>query len=234
MRSKNVITFLIIAILLTACGSAQPTVDVGAIQTSAVQTSQASVPAQSLATDTPMPPTETMVPTSNTSSSTSENHFAWNNIATQESGGAIVEIVRFVLADKSTVDQDFTMGGFTKIFDDRPVVAEIIFKITNSTDKKISIYPDQGTVIAGNEQIPLFDFFLAEFGDEFNGDIFPGVTVIGGMWFGFKRTPIEEITSITITFIGPVDENFNTLGADFNINLDLTNRQDQPLPDELK
>lgn len=233
MKHTTIITLIVL--ILAACSSpapAAPTIDVGAIQTSAVQTSQASQPTQPPATDTSLPPTVTLP--APTQSTTSADHFAWNYIATQESGGVKIEILRFVLANKETIDQDFTMGGFTKVFDDRPVVAEFIFRITNSNDKKISIYPDQGTVIAGSEQIPLLDFFLAEFGDKIGGDIFPGVTVIGGIWFGFKRTPVNEINSIILTFTGPVDENFNSLGPDFTFNLDLTNRQDQPLPDELK
>ncbi len=233
---KHVLLSIIMIAFLASCATpatAVPTVDVGAIQTAAVQTSQASVPTLPPPTETPLPPTQTSIPPT-VPPVTAEQHFAWNNIASQESGGLKIEIARFVLADKSTIKQDFTMGGFTNIFDDRPVVAEIIFKITNPTDKKISIYPDQGVVIAGSEQIQLFDFFLSEFGDTISGEIYPGVTVIGGIWFGFKRTSVNEITSVTLTFSGPSDENLNTLGPDFNFILDLTNRQDQPLPNELK
>ena len=228
---KRIIIPVLITTFVLACrgiAAAQPTVDVGAIQTAAVQTSQASLHTQPPAADTSQP-TETTTP------STFGNYFAWNYIARQESGGLQVEIARFVLADKTAVDQDFTAGGLTTIFDDRPVVGEIIFKITNPTQRIISVYPDQGKVIGGGEQIDLLEFAsAAEFGDNFSGEIHPGVTVIGGIWFGFKRTPIEQITSVTIVFNAPHNQNFDSLGPGFKIVLDLNDRQNQPMPDELK
>lgn len=234
---KRTIIPLVITIVALACGGttpSQPTMDLAAIQTAAVETALASVSTQSPAIN-PALPTET-IPLTNTPASTlSGSHFAWNYIGSQESGGLRVEIARFVLADKAAVNQDFTAGGLTTIFDDRPVVGEIVFKITNSTQQIISVYPDQGKVIGGGEQIDLMEFALVgEFGDNFSGEIHPGVTVIGGIWFGFKRTPVDQITSVTIAFDAPHDQNFNSLGTDFNIVLDLTSRQDQPLPDELK
>jgi len=227
---RIIITLLITAFVLACRGiaPAQPTVDVGAIQTAAVQTSQASLHTQPPAADTSQP-TETTTP------STFGNYFAWNYIAREESGGLQVEIARFVLADKTAVDQDLTAGGLTTIFDDRPVVGEIIFIITNPTQRIISVYPDQGKVIGGGEQIELLEFASAtEFGDNFSGEIHPGVTVIGGIWFGFKRTPIDRITSVTIVFNAPHNQNFNSLGPEFKIFLDLTDRQNEPMPDELK
>ena len=227
---RIIITLLITAFVLACRGiaPAQPTVDVGAIQTAAVQTSQASLHTQPPAADTSQP-TETTTP------STFGNYFAWNYIAREESGGLQVEIARFVLADKTAVDEDLTAGGLTTIFDDRPVVGEIIFIITNPTQRIISVYPDQGKVIGGGEQIELLEFASAtEFGDNFSGEIHPGVTVIGGIWFGFKRTPIDQITSVTIVFNAPHNQNFDSLGPGFKIVLGLNDRQNQPMPDELK
>lgn len=223
---KKILIAMIGMGMILACGTTAPTQP--AAEAPAADTSTPFPSATTAPTSTAPVPTDTSQPT------TAPNlgqHYAWNYIATQESGGVTVEIVRFVLADKATIDQDFDL---LTPFDDRPVVAEIIFKITNTTDKIISIYPDQGKVIAGAEQVELLDFFLASFGDEFSGDIYPGVTVIGGMWLGFKRTSVDDITTVTIAFLAPFDENFNSLGPDFNIVLDLSTRQDQPLPDELK
>lgn len=226
---------LVIVLAMTACGApaaVPPTPDIGAIQTGAVQTVMASIPTQPPPTVAPALPTDTAVPATGAGSI-----FAWNYIGSQESGGLRVEIARFVVADKlALTDFDFTGGGRIKVFDDRPVVSEIIFKITNTTQEKINIYPDQGKVIAGGEQVDLLDFAIqgSTFGDDFSGEIFPGVTVIGGMWFGFKRTPVDQITSATIAFSGPSGDSFNSLGPEFNIVLDLSNRQNQPIPDELK
>ena len=230
---KRILIPLLITAFVLACrgiAPAQPTVDVGAIQTAAVQTSQAS-----LLTQPPLGHTSQTTETAAPSLSTFGNYFAWNYLAGQESGGLQVEIARFVLADKTAVDEDLTAGGLTTIFDDRPVVGEIIFIITNPTQRIISVYPDQGKVIGGGEQIDLLEFAsAAEFGDNFSGEIHPGVTVIGGIWFGFKRTPIDRITSVTIVFNAPHNQNFDSLGPGFKIVLGLNDRQNQPMPDELK
>jgi hypothetical protein len=226
---------LIVTLVALACSGTvpvQPTVDVGAVQTSVFQTTVATVMAQASATAAPA---ATAVPSATATPALTGSDFAWNYIASQESGGLKVDIARFALADKSALDIDFTGGGAMNAYDDRPVVAEIIFKITNPTQQIISVYPDQGTVIAGGEQIDLMDFALVgNFGDDFSGDIYPGVTVIGGIWLGFKRTPVDQIQSLTIAFDAPSDQNYNRLGPAFNIVLDLTNRQFQPMPDELK
>jgi len=161
------------------------------------------------------------------------SHFAWNYITSQESGGIKVEIARLLIADKTAIpDVDFS---FVTSFDDKPIVGEIVFKITNNSQQTLSIYPDQGTVIVGGEQIELIEYLmLATFGDSVGGEIFPGVTKIGGIWFGIKRTSVTEIQQITIAFSAPHDANFTSLGQDFNFTIDLSNRQDQPVPDELK
>lgn len=233
----NKLLLIIIAIssLLASCQSPAPStdqVDVSAIQTAAIQTAQASIvsiePSQTATTEPTAIPSETPVPASG-------NVFSWNYIASQQSGGMTVEIARFLIGNKSEIPVDFTNGGSVTAFDDRPVIGEIIFKITNTTDKVINIYPDQGKVIAGGEQIDLFDFaIIGAFGDDFSGEIYPGVTVIGGIWFGFKRTAVDQIMSATIAFTGPRDNDFNSLGPDFNITLDLTTREFSPIPEELK
>lgn len=233
---RIVIPLLVIAALTLACGGtapAQPTVDVGAIQTAVVQTAFATVLAPpAAATDAPA---ATEAPTSAPASSLSGSRFAWNYLTSQQSGGLNVEIARVVVADKTALDIDFTNGGIVSTYDDRPVMAEIIFKITNPTQQVITVYPDQGTVIAGAEQVDLMEFvFGGTFGDDFSGEIYPGVTVIGGIWLGFKRTPVDQINSMTIAFDAPHDQNYNSLGPAFNIVLDLSNRQVQDMPEELK
>jgi len=173
--------------------------------------------------------------TATTAPITNGTEFAWNYLADQTSGNVKVQIARLVIADKTAINQDFTDGGLVTIFNDKPVVAEVIFIVTNNSDKPISIYPDQGKVIAGSEQIDLTDFMMGtEFGEKFSGDIYPGVKAIGGMWFGFKRTALVDIQKMTITFMGPSDQSLNRLGPDYTFQLDLSQRQDAAIPTELK
>lgn len=233
MKLRPVTPFFAFAIAAIACQSTPvPTslpmeniVQTVAAELVMTQTAQvASLPSSvPVVTDTPLP--SVAVPAG--------NHFAWNYLASQESGGIKVEIARLVLADKTSIpDIDFSS---VTVFDDKPIVAEIVFKVTNNSQQTLSVYPDQGTIVVGGEQIELTDYIMfATFGDSVGGEIFPGVTKIGGIWFGIKRTSIAEIQQITIAFGGPYDANFSSLGSDFNFTIDLSNRQDQPLPDELK
>ena len=75
--------------------------------------------------------------------------YAWNYLASQDSGGLTVQIARVLIGEKSAVGIDFSNGGTYTLFDDKPVVAEIDFIISNKTDKTINIYTDQDMVVAG-------------------------------------------------------------------------------------
>lgn len=158
--------------------------------------------------------------------------YAWNNIAEIDSGGVKIQIARLVLGDKLAVDQPFSQ---VSTFDDRPVVAAIIFIIQNTSTKTAMVYPDQGKVVAGGEQVDLTEFMLfGTFGDDLGGDIFPGVTKIGGIWLGFKRTPVQDIQNMLISINAPLDENFNTIGGDYRFDIDLSERKNDSLQDSLK
>lgn len=229
MKAKLIL--LVVALMLTACAPSVP-----AIQTAIVQTQAAWTP---IPTQTPYPtytpfPTATSVPlpTSTPTTAAATNKFAWNYIASQESGGITLEIARVLIAEKLALGSDFDKRNR---FDGVPIIGEIIFKITNTSDKTISIYPDQGTVIVLTEQIDLREWMLfGTFGDDIGGDIYPGITKIGGIYFGVKRATLAEINGITIIVTAPHDENFNTLGGEFKFELDLSQRKNDPIPDELK
>jgi hypothetical protein len=224
MKSKLLLG-LAVGLLLFACSpqtAKQSPVDVGAIQTAAVETALANPPE----TNTPVP-TITF-----TSAPGSQNVFAWNYIAEQESGGIKLQIARVLIGEKSALQQNFSEN----LFGDVPVVGMLIFIVTNTTsDKTISVYPDQGVVIVGSEQIELREYMmLGNFGEHIGGDIFPGVKKIGGLWFGIKRTPLSDVLKMKIVINRPTDESISPLGPDFIFELDLSNRQFEPLPDELK
>jgi hypothetical protein len=228
---KNALIFVILVCLLLGCAPAAapktaPTVDIGAIQTATVLTVVASAPTK--------PPAPTDIPPTAPPPTTepSKNIFSWNYLAEQESGGIKVQVARVLIAEKSAYAADKFKG---KVFEDKDVVVEIIFIVTNSTDKKAAVYPDQGTVIVGSEQVDLRSYmFSGKVGEDIGGDIFPGVTRIGGLWFGLKRTALPDLQKLVITFNGPVGESFTKLGDDYTFTLDLSQRKTDPLPDELK
>lgn len=229
---KRILIFVLFFALLSACAPSPES-----IQTAIAQTLVAWTP---IPTQTPYPtytpfPTATIIPSQTaklTTTASASDHFAWNYIASQESGGIKIVIARLLIAEKTTIDEDFDIYH---IFDDVSIVGEIVFKITNQSEKVVSIYPDQGTVIIGSEQIELSDYMmLGTFGDALGGEIYSGITKIGGIWFGIKRTAIDEIKSISIIINAPYDAGFNTLGKEFNFVIDLSERKNEPLPEDLK
>ena len=93
-----------------------------------------------------------------------------------------IEIVRVLIGTKDAVEE-ITGNDFSELDD---VVGELFFKITNDTDVTADVYPDQGTVQIGSEQIELSDYlYFATVGEDVGGEIYPGVTKVGGIWFGF-------------------------------------------------
>ncbi len=123
------------------------------------------------------------------------------------------------------------------LFDDKPTVVEFVFKITNTTDKTINLYVDQGTVAVNSEQIDLLDYSMAgsKFGDDLGGEFLPGVTAIGGMWIGVKRADFDKVTKIQIKIDGPTTAtSYSRLGPDYIFNIDIKDWQFEPIPDELK
>lgn len=162
---------------------------------------------------------------------------ALNYVAEQESGGIIVQIGRVLVGNKGDVEattgNNFEQAGE---FADKDVVAELVFVITNNSDQTVDIYPDQGTVQVNSEQIELLDYAFsgASFGDDLGGEIFPGVTKIGGLWFGIKRSTLEDIDGMIIRFGGPHGaDSFESLGPDFEIVVELSDRAYEPIPEEL-
>lgn len=237
---KKLIYIVLLAFILSSCGTSttqtNPTVDTGSIQTAAVNTMMAGINqtlTASAPTDTPIPPippTATIVPAEG-------NIFSWNYLAEQDSGGLKIQVGRVVIAEKTALLLDGIDFSGVAIFDDKPVVVEIVFIITNTTSNEISVYTNQGTVVVGNEQVNLLDYAFsgAEFGENFSGNIFPGVRVIGGIWFGLKRTQLSDIQSLTIAISGPADaKTLTRLGPEYRIFVDLSQRKNEPLPEELK
>ena len=224
--TRPVLMTIILWLGALACSSIAPTP--AAIATSTLQ------PTRAVAASPIVGPTATRRPpsTSEPTAAPIGEAFAWNDLATLESGGISVRIARLVLADKTAIT-DVPLEQLPSL-QRTPVVMALVLVITNTTDQVISLYPDQGTVVAGAEQVELLEHFFNTFGDEPGGEIFPGVTKIGGLWFGFQRTPVEDIQHITLTFRGPVDAGFNTLGADYTFDLDLSQRRNDPLQAELE
>jgi len=237
------IFYLTISIVLISCSATPtevlPTADVDALYTQAAKTIVAGLVQTELPVDaTQAPAIELPTQTPVIASQEYSDIFSWNYLAEQTSGDVTIQIARVIIADKESVEEELNLDfDKAEIFLDKAVVAEILFKITNNSDQIVTLHPNQGTVIVGSEQIDLADYLMSgtSFGDNTGGDFYPGVTAIGGMWFGVKRTPLEEINSMMFASRGPVTSDaWDSLGPDYQIQLDLSEHTFQPMPDELK
>lgn len=172
----------------------------------------------------------TAVPTATPEPPVGGSKIGMNYVAEAESGGIHVQVARVLIANKADVPIDFTGSDV----EDLDVVGEVLYIITNNSDKTVNLYPDQGTVQINNELIQLLDYWMG-LGDDISGEIPPGVQLIGGQWFGIQRNAPEDVKEIIIRFDGPTEaDTFERLGDDFEIIVDLSAQTFEPLPPELE
>lgn len=158
--------------------------------------------------------------------------YAWNYPQAIDSGGVAIQIGRVLIAKPGAFDDEFLKGAY---FQDKATIAELIFVVKNNTGQSMNVYPDQGHVVANGEQVNLLDAALVgSGGDPLGGEILPGVTKVGTLWFGFRRSSIEDLQAMTIVLPAPHDNYLYTTGQEYRFDLDLSNRKNESLPDELK
>jgi hypothetical protein len=231
----KILNWTFLALFISACAAPETQVNPQAAQETAFAMAWTTV-AQTQASMPTTLPTETMLPPATETPSSvfkqgDTRKYSWNYLGSIDSGGVAITIGRVVIAEKDAMAIDFSKG---KIFDDKPVVAEVMFIIENKTSGMISVYPDQGKIMVGSEQINMMDFSFAgtSVGGVYSGDILPGAKLIGGLWVGFQRTPLNDINSMTIFINAPHDKDFNSLGQDYTFNLDLSQKQFVEYPAE--
>lgn len=157
--------------------------------------------------------------------------YAWNYPQAFDVGGLVVQVGRVLIAKQGAFNEDVFKLPY---FKDKPVVAELIFVVQNKSGQTWSVYPGQALVAVQGEQVDLYEAgFNGKIGESVDGEILPGITKIGGFWFGLRRTPIDQIKSMSVIISGPFDVN-NNQGAEYHFNLDLSDRKSDPYPDELK
>ena len=165
-----------------------------------------------------------------------------NITLTQDSGSLVIELRRVVVADKTYMEDqlgtkfaDATLEP--EAFEAADLVGEFILILHNNSNQTLSIYPDQSTVLVqgpnGTRQI---DLAWAPFGlagmDSVGGDIYAGVTKIGGFWYPLAAgMTLDDVQTITLRFDGPSDEEFETVGPEYVFDVDLTDRPNDELTD---
>ena len=111
----------------------------------------------------------------------------------------------------------------------------MMFKVTNTSDLTLDVDPvSDGTVQIGREQIELGPFYWYYVNEHVDGEIYPGVTKIGGVWFGIWRSEVSEVDQLVYRADPPHDLTDNTRGDGFEIVVDLSEHIFEPIPDQLR
>ena len=240
------LTIVILLLLLVACTPKEEPNLQATIDASINQTMTAVKESEPEPTNTPIPtnttiPTSTKVPTKTprpTSTPTIKPTIdaslvlAKNYVTSYEENGVIFEVVRVLIADKNwtSLKADFPDPG---VMADKKTYIEYVFRITNNTDKIISVSYYSIIASANGEQSEFGDFYdhrLA--GDDLSNDILPGSVVIGGNWTGINRSAWNEVNKILISIPRVYDSNYDKVTNDFLITIDVVDWSFEPIPDE--
>jgi hypothetical protein len=156
--------------------------------------------------------------------------YSWNNLATIEQGGVSVEIARLAVYNKSSLSKQDQKAFATNRFRDLNTICNLYFRITNNSDRIMSIYPTSALIMVNNEQVQS----SYSTSGTLSGEIFPGATVTGIITFGLKNITPNTINNMRITFSRPHDNYFDSYGQDYVFYLDLSAHKWLDKPDELK
>lgn len=115
-------------------------------------------------------------------------------------------------ADALAEMPDLAMFAETEMFAGVTALGFLTVAVTNRTDKNIDVYPDQGVVVIGSEQVELSQYLIVS--DMVGGEFFPGVIKQGDIVFALKNTGWAEIADgaqVRYVAQAPIDREFNTL-----------------------
>jgi hypothetical protein len=134
------------------------------------------------------------------------------------SGGIAITVTRLVVADYKEyyAAQDTATKrdlDFSDETDGAVTIGQIYLKVENKNSTRESIYPDQGTVVVGSEQVEI-DFFSS---DDVGGEYFPGVIKEGKVSFFLKRTPVAQVTDVLYVVDSPFTSSNNDPDFEFKV-----------------
>ena len=203
-------------------------------------------------TITPSPTlTPTPTPTFTPTPISPEDLIARNFLGDQTRVHVQLEILRLLLADKEILLLDHPQVMADKlpprrfsasIFDDKPLVGEIVLRVTNQGDKIYTLFPSELTIQIKGSQIILDEYIMAEAyytkgANPFNPDILPGSTLYLAYWFGIEEDELSEITELVIAQEAPFelmsDGTLWDLGQHYYFQIDLSERIFEPMPEEV-
>jgi hypothetical protein len=158
---------------------------------------------------------------------------AANFITSQTQGGMVITMSRVLCGDGAYFREKAKLSGDK--FETVATACEFVLEVYNGSDKLLRVYPDQGQVIIGDEQVEPMDYF-ASIGnmEDISGDFYPGVRRIGGFWLGLKRITWDQIKQVTFIVNAPTDSDFNRQGDQFYFEISCEGWGYEPFPEELQ
>lgn len=136
----------------------------------------------------------------------------------QDRGGIVIRIKMIAIGDFAALDTDVQEGLLMMSYwEDAKYIGGISIQVENTTKKTANLYPDQGTVVVGTEQIDV-DLFSS---DSVGGEIFAGVVKEGLIMFALKAVDISTVDTMRYIVSGPSDEEFSRLGEDYDFTIPL-------------
>lgn len=249
--SISLATLMFLVLLTSACGSLSPPEPTA---TSSATMVPSATPTTTLTpTATPHPSaTPTPLPTATPTPLSVDDIFAKNFVALQTRSDVELEIVRLLFARKEILLQGHPQlanerieppGFSAPIFEDKPVVGELILRITNTGNEIYTVFPSDLSILIAGNQFRLSDFIIAEAffsGDAnpFNPEILPGGTIVLGYWFGVRDVELPGITEMTIAMEAPLqsldDGSFLSTGGYYYFEIDLEEHTFEPLTSDIK
>jgi hypothetical protein len=161
--------------------------------------------------------------------------FAANYVGTLEQSEITVEIARILFMHRDALKPELSFEGHEPLANDE-YVAEVMWRITNGTDRTIRWWTGDINVRVNGRQISLGDLIFSAFGESPVSEIFPGSTIVGGLWYGVGTIAPDEVTSFSLLLGKPFDPNtYTDLAGNFIIDVDLSGEHSWvEIPDELR
>ncbi len=159
--------------------------------------------------------------------------FARNYLGEVTTGNVTMELGRVLFAQKDALPIDFNGD-----FDPYPYVGELVVRITNNADHAVEWSASDWFVRINDMQYALYDwFFASSFGEDVYNPIFPGSTVVSGVWFPTGQIDPDSVTSFAL-IVDPAynyDTSRRNATSRFEFLIDLSGEHLwEPMPDEFK
>ena len=124
-----------------------------------------------------------------------------------------------ITIDKVQVSDIMTNDDMKSMFDGKDEITSIAMsvKVENTSDDELNFYPDQAEITTDTKEQIKAEMFLSDsVGGEFKGQIIKEGTIIF-----VANSKAEDINKLTLFIDGPSNQDFDRVGEDLKIDIDL-------------